>query len=76
MPDTKDTLDYRDPNSAGYAEKWRRKYRGRCYEPGCTNVGGSAWGPWCCQHNAERFDRIDESLARISASFVKEPGHV
>lgn len=37
-----------------------------CIEKGCNEPAGTAWSHlWCQKHNAERMDRISESLVRI-----------
>lgn len=44
-----------------------------CIEPGCNQTAGTLWGPlWCPEHDKERLDRIDASLAEIMAALGGE----
>ena len=38
----------------------------KCIESGCNEKAGTAWSPyWCWKHNAERLNRIINSLTQI-----------
>lgn len=44
-----------------------------CIEDGCHGPAGTWWGPlWCPEHDRERLDRINASLAAL----VREAGDV
>jgi len=59
---------HRDPNHPGNSPKHHTG--NKCIESGCDRPAGTAWGPhWCYLHNAERIERIDNSLSKIAADF-------
>lgn len=57
---------YEDPNHpANGPEHHTGK---KCIAPGCNNPAGTAWSPfWCQSCNANRMNRIDESMRDIEA---------
>jgi hypothetical protein len=60
-------MKYRDPNDPLNGEKYQTGEL--CIEPGCNAPAGTAWSPlWCQKHNAERIDRISESLDQLTVN--------
>jgi hypothetical protein len=64
-------MNYRNPKSPGYGRKYRKGEQ--CLGAAeCKNVAGSAWGPWCYEHNVERMDRINKNMTQIEQSFAQK----
>jgi len=58
---------YEDPNSDGNSSKY---HTGELCVEGCGRPAGTHWSPhWCWQCNAQRMQRITQSLEDIQGRF-------